>query len=87
MEHARDARRLRENACLACHSNLTDWPWYTNVAPVSWLTQHDVEDGRAKLNFSEWQRPQEADLQEVVERSAARRCRRCSIGPSTPRRG
>ena len=34
---------------------------------MSWLTTRDVEDGRATLNFSEWQRPQEADLQEVVD--------------------
>jgi hypothetical protein len=62
-----ETRALASSACLSCHSNLTEWPWYTNIAPISWLTTHDVEDGRAKLNFSEWQRPQEADLQEVVE--------------------
>jgi hypothetical protein len=60
-------RVLAQEGCFDCHSNLTEWPWYTSIAPVSWLTQHDVDDGRAKLNFSEWQRPQEADLQEVVE--------------------
>ena len=60
-------RSLAQDGCFACHSNLTEWPWYTSIAPVSWLTQHDVEDGRAKLNFSEWQRPQEANLEEVVE--------------------
>jgi len=59
-------RVLAQNACFACHSNLTTWPWYTHVAPLSWLTEHDVQAGRAKLNFSEWQRPQEADLQQVV---------------------
>jgi len=59
-------RALAQDACFACHSNLTEWPWYTSIAPVSWLTQHDVEDGRAKLNFSEWQRPQDANLEEVV---------------------
>jgi mono/diheme cytochrome c family protein len=62
-----EARALAVDACFACHSNLTSWPWYTNVAPISWLTARDVEDGRAKLNFSEWQRPQEVDLQEVVD--------------------
>ena len=61
-----ETRALAQDGCFACHSNLTEWPWYTNIAPVSWLTQHDVEDGRAKLNFSEWQRPQDADLEEVV---------------------
>ena len=62
-----ETRALAVDACFACHSNLTKWPWYTNIAPISWLTTRDVEDGRATLNFSEWQRPQEADLQEVIE--------------------
>ncbi len=64
---APETRALASNACLACHSNLTEWQWYTNIAPLSWLTTRDVEDGRAKLNFSEWQRPQEVDLEEVVD--------------------
>jgi hypothetical protein len=54
-------RQLAVRACYDCHSNETAWPWYTNVAPVSWLTQHDVDDGRHKLNFSEWNRPQKTD--------------------------
>lgn len=62
-----ETRALAVDSCFACHSNLTPWPWYTNVAPISWLTTRDVEEGRATLNFSEWQRPQEADLQEVIE--------------------
>ncbi len=50
---------LFAQACGACHSNLTSWPWYSNVAPVSWLVQHDVDDGRRRLNVSEWrQQPQ-----------------------------
>jgi hypothetical protein len=60
-------RSLAEDACFACHSNLTKWPWYTSVAPVSWLATRDVKDGRAALNFSEWQRPQDVDLKEVVD--------------------
>jgi hypothetical protein len=47
-------RALAERACYDCHSNETKWPWYTNIAPVSWLAAHDVEEGRAALNFSEW---------------------------------
>ena len=47
-------RELAKRACFDCHSNETTWPWYSNVAPVSWLLQHDVEDGRRRLNFSEW---------------------------------
>jgi len=49
-------RELAVRACFDCHSNETVWPWYTNVAPVSWLIQRDVEEGREHLNFSEWNR-------------------------------
>jgi mono/diheme cytochrome c family protein len=52
-------RRLAVNACFSCHSNETRWPWYSNVAPVSWLLQRDVDEGRVALNFSEWNREQE----------------------------
>ena len=45
---------LAQRACFDCHSNQTSWRWYTYVAPVSWLTAHDVEEGRGELNFSEW---------------------------------
>ena len=51
-------RDLAKQACFDCHSNETTWPAYSRVAPVSWLVQHDVDEGRAALNFSEWQRPQ-----------------------------
>jgi cytochrome c551/c552 len=43
-------------ACNDCHSNRTVWPWYSKVAPLSWLVAHDVNEGRARLNFSEWNR-------------------------------
>ena len=52
-------RALAVRACYDCHSNETKWPWYTNVAPVSWLTQRDVDSGRSTLNFSEWNKPQD----------------------------
>ena len=51
-------RELVRRACFDCHSNETVWPWYSNVAPVSWLVQNDVNGGRSHLNFSEWDRPQ-----------------------------
>jgi hypothetical protein len=53
-----ETRELARRACFARHSNETTWPWYANVAPASWLTQHDVDDGRHAVNFSEWDRPQ-----------------------------
>jgi mono/diheme cytochrome c family protein len=52
-------RALAKQACFDCHSNETNWKWYTWVAPVSWLTQRDVDGGRASLNFSEWDKPQD----------------------------
>ena len=51
-------RTLAADACFDCHSNQTHWPWYSNVAPVSWLVQRDVDNGRKRLNFSGWDRPQ-----------------------------
>jgi mono/diheme cytochrome c family protein len=50
-------RDLARRACFNCHSNETAWPWYSSLAPVSWLTQRDVNQGRAHLNFSEWNDP------------------------------
>lgn len=41
-------------ACYDCHSDQTQWPWYSHVAPVSWLVVSDVNDGRHNLNLSEW---------------------------------
>lgn len=46
-------RELAKRACFDCHSNETEWPWYSHVAPISWLVQRDVDKGRAHLNFSE----------------------------------
>lgn len=43
-----------KRSCYDCHSNQTRWPWYSHVAPVSWLVIGDVNDGRAHMNFSEW---------------------------------
>jgi hypothetical protein len=45
-----------ERACYDCHSHETKWPWYSRVAPVSWLVAHDVREGREELNFSTWNR-------------------------------
>ena len=50
--------KLAQGACYDCHSNLTTWKWYSNVAPASWLVKRDVDEGRNNLNFSEWNKPQ-----------------------------
>jgi hypothetical protein len=49
-----------ERACAACHSNEPGLPWYTSIAPLSWVVERDVAAGRPALNFSEWDRVQSA---------------------------
>ena len=41
-------------SCADCHSNQTRWPWYSYVAPMSWIVAHDVHAARRQMNFSEW---------------------------------
>jgi mono/diheme cytochrome c family protein len=48
------AEAIAKRSCYDCHSNRTKWWWATNIAPFSWLVQHDVDDGRARLNFSDF---------------------------------
>jgi hypothetical protein len=60
-------RELAARACFDCHSNLTKWRWYSNVAPVSWLVQRDVDGGRSQLNFSEWDKPQDVSIGDISE--------------------
>lgn len=50
-------RALFFRACADCHSNETKWPWYSNIAPASWLITRDVVQGREEFNVSEWGRP------------------------------
>lgn len=45
---------ILENSCFDCHSNNTSYPWYNNIAPVSWYLAKHVRNGKKKLNFSEW---------------------------------
>jgi hypothetical protein len=47
-------RQILDRSCRDCHTNETTWPWYSNVAPVSWVIAHDVDEGRRHLNFSDW---------------------------------
>jgi len=70
-----DTRALAKAACFDCHSNETDWNrWYESVAPASWLVQRDVDEGRRRVNFSEWDqggKPREMEeLWEVVQRNS-----------------
>jgi hypothetical protein len=51
-----EIKAILRKACYDCHSNETRWPWYSYIAPVSWLTVYDTNKGREELNFSTWNR-------------------------------
>ncbi|HKV56068.1 MAG TPA: heme-binding domain-containing protein [Candidatus Binataceae bacterium] len=45
---------ILRRACYDCHSNQTRWPWYSAIAPVSWVVSRHVREARERLNFSQW---------------------------------
>lgn len=45
---------ILKRSCYDCHSSETRWPWYSGVAPIAWGVAHDVTEGRAQMNLSEW---------------------------------
>jgi hypothetical protein len=49
-----DVKAILDRSCRDCHSNQTVWPWYSHVAPASWLLVNDVNHAREEMNFSEW---------------------------------
>lgn len=46
--------KILKTSCLDCHSNYTVYPWYNNIAPISWYLKNHIEEGKKHLNFSEW---------------------------------
>lgn len=52
--HGASAGNIVARACGNCHSDQTNWPWYSHVAPLSWWIENHVREGRAELNFSQW---------------------------------
>ena len=56
-----------KNACLDCHSNNTKYLWYHNIAPVSWMVNKHVTDGKKELNLSEWKTLDDYDRIKVLE--------------------
>jgi hypothetical protein len=62
-----ETRLLTVRACYDCHSNETKWPWYSRIAPLSWMIEQDVAKGRAVLNFSEWGSAPTPETEETVE--------------------
>ena len=60
------SRAAARSACYSCHSNETDWPLYSYLAPMSWLVRADVDQGRDELNFSEWD-ADDHDAEDAIE--------------------
>ena len=58
---------ILHRSCYDCHSNSTRWPWYSHVAPASWLVADDVKEGRQHMNFSEWGRLSKEAAQSKLE--------------------
>jgi len=64
--NAPQTRALMERACFDCHSHATKWPWYSNVAPVSWVIANEVREGRKELNYSNWRPDEENEAIEAI---------------------
>lgn len=62
-----EPRRVLARACADCHSDHTDWPWYSRVAPVSWWIAHHVREGRQSLDFSEWEKYSDEQKRDKLE--------------------
>jgi cytochrome c551/c552 len=66
-----DVQVILKRSCYDCHSSQTVWPWYSNIAPVSWLVADDVVKGRQKMNFNMWGRlsasKQEKKFSDIID--------------------
>ena len=54
IEAPENVQAILKRSCFDCHSNHTVYPWYSNIAPVSWFTKGHVKEAREKMNFSTW---------------------------------
>ena len=62
-----EVRAILQAKCYDCHSNQSDWPWYSYVAPISWWIANHVEEGRREVNYSEWGKYSERRKEEKIE--------------------
>jgi cytochrome c551/c552 len=63
-------KTLFQNSCYSCHSNKTNYYWYNNIAPVSWIVDNHIKEGKEKLNFSTWKTLDYRDKAGVVSEIA-----------------
>ncbi|MCF7805892.1 MAG: heme-binding domain-containing protein [Candidatus Marinimicrobia bacterium] len=62
-----NVKNVLEKSCFDCHSNKTDWPWYSYIAPISWLVGSDVHEAREHMNFTEWDTYTTEERLELIE--------------------
>lgn len=71
-----EAAAVINRSCKDCHSNQTRWPWYSNVAPVSWFLINHVNDGREQMNFSDWAQYSQSEQTDFLKKI----CREVKLG-------
>lgn len=59
---------VMQRACQNCHSEKTEWPWYSHAAPMSWLIERDVQGGRSQWNMSTWEQYSIADREQILSK-------------------
>src|SRR5512132_2467602 len=64
-----DASNILDRACRDCHTSATRWPWYSNVAPVSWFVIDHVNSGRRHFNYSDWARYDQRKKRELLKKT------------------
>ncbi|MGH7539406.1 MAG: heme-binding domain-containing protein [Gemmatimonadota bacterium] len=67
VEAPQDVEAVLRRACFDCHSNGTEWPWYSRVAPASWLVARDVHKARDDMNFTEWPASDPDEVADLIE--------------------
>ncbi len=67
IEAPAQVKEILRRSCYDCHSNETVWPWYSYIAPASWLLEKDVNEGRDELNFSEWKKYDDKKMKKKIK--------------------
>lgn len=76
-----EVHRILRRSCYDCHSNETRWPWYSYVAPASWLLAADVRDARTRMNFSTWTHAASPEVDCYFKRRIAERAANGEMPP------
>jgi cytochrome c len=63
-----DVFEVLQRSCQNCHSEKTEWPWYSHIAPMSWLVEGDVSQARSRMNLSHWSEYTVEEQQDLLAR-------------------